>query len=124
VIDLGGAFVMPGFNDAHVHLASGGFEKLNVDLAAVKSLEEMKRRIAERVKNCGAGEWIKGRGWDHTKWKSKHSDTRDLDAVTRRSSGHLYRCRWAHRCRQYGRVEGFWNQQETRDPKGWRLIET
>ena len=25
VIDLGGHFVMPGFNDAHVHLASGGF---------------------------------------------------------------------------------------------------
>src|SRR5690348_16827929 len=31
VIDLGGHFVMPGFNDAHTHLASGGFEKLNVD---------------------------------------------------------------------------------------------
>src|SRR5215467_6447216 len=40
VIDLEGHFVMPGFNDAHTHLASGGFEKLNVDLAGVKSLEE------------------------------------------------------------------------------------
>ena|SRR5437899_6870304 len=29
VIDLGGHFVMP---DAHVHLGSGGFEKLNVNL--------------------------------------------------------------------------------------------
>src|SRR5262245_17913818 len=37
-IDLDGHFVMPGFNDAHVHLASGGFEKLNVDLAGCKSL--------------------------------------------------------------------------------------
>src|SRR5215469_14542384 len=27
VVDLGGHFVMPGFNDAHTHLASGGFEK-------------------------------------------------------------------------------------------------
>src|SRR5262245_59980140 len=26
VIDLGGHFVMPGFNDAHTHLASAGFE--------------------------------------------------------------------------------------------------
>src|SRR5882724_2753319 len=32
VVDLGGHFVMPGFNDAHAHLASGGFEKLNVNL--------------------------------------------------------------------------------------------
>src|SRR5579872_308763 len=27
VIDMGGAFVFPGFNDAHSHLASGGFAK-------------------------------------------------------------------------------------------------
>ena len=32
---------MPGFNDAHVHLASGGFEKLNVNLVGSKSLQEM-----------------------------------------------------------------------------------
>ena len=37
VIDLGGHFAMPGFNDAHVHLGSGGFEKLNVDLVGAKS---------------------------------------------------------------------------------------
>ena len=32
VVDLGGRFAMPGFNDAHLHLASGGFEMLNVEL--------------------------------------------------------------------------------------------
>src|SRR5215510_13982799 len=36
VVDLGGHFVMPGFNDAHVHLGSGGFEKLNVNLVGSK----------------------------------------------------------------------------------------
>ena len=83
VIDLDGAFVMPGLNDAHVHLASGGFEKLNVDLVGVKSLEEMKERIAVRVKIAPAGEWIKGRGWDHTKWQEQILPTQqDLDLVT------------------------------------------
>ena len=83
VIDLHGAFAMPGFNDAHIHLASGGFEKLNVDLVGVKSLEEMKERIATRVKAAAPGEWIRGRGWDHTKWKDQILPTRqDLDAVT------------------------------------------
>src|SRR5207244_617013 len=66
VIDLAGHFVMPGFNDAHSHLASGGFEKLNVNLIGTKSLVEMQSRIAERVKTALPGEWIVGRGWDHT----------------------------------------------------------
>jgi len=40
VIDLGGHFVMPGFNDAHLHLADAGLQKLNVDLTGVKTLDE------------------------------------------------------------------------------------
>jgi predicted amidohydrolase YtcJ len=83
VIDLQGAFVMPGFNDAHLHLANGGFEKLNVDLVGTRTLSEMQSRIADRVKSAGAGEWIVGRGWDHTKWDVKETPTKkDLDQVT------------------------------------------
>jgi len=83
VIDLGGHFVMPGFNDAHVHLGSGGFEKLNVDLVGSKSLDDMKQRIAARVKTAAPGEWIIGRGWDHTLWAEQKTPTReDIDSVT------------------------------------------
>lgn len=86
VIDLQGKFVMPGFNDAHCHLASGGFEKLNVNLVGSKSLDEMRSRIAERAKSAGAGDWMVGQGWDHTLWVSQALPTRqDLDAV---SAGH------------------------------------
>lgn len=81
--DLAGHFVMPGFNDAHVHLGSGGFEKLNVNLVGAKSLDEMKARIAARVQSASPGEWITGRGWDHTLWPGQKLPTRqDLDAVT------------------------------------------
>jgi predicted amidohydrolase YtcJ len=83
VIDLGGHFAMPGFNDAHVHLGSGGFEKLNVDLVGSKSLDDMKQRIAARVKTAAPGEWIIGRGWDHTLWAEQKTPTReDIDSVT------------------------------------------
>ena len=83
IIDLAGHFVMPGFNDAHVHLGSGGFEKLNVNLVGSKSLDEMKQRIADRVKTTGTGEWIQGRGWDHTLWARTETPTRaDIDSVT------------------------------------------
>ncbi len=83
VVDLGGHFVMPGFNDAHVHLANGGFEKLNVNLAGVHSLVEMQDRIAACAKTTPAGEWLTGRGWDHTLWPGQKLPTRqDIDQVT------------------------------------------
>jgi predicted amidohydrolase YtcJ len=83
VIDLGGHFVMPGFNDAHVHLASGGLELLQVDVAGVKSLAEMQQRIADHAKTAPAGEWLVGRGWDHTLWPGQKLPTRqDIDSVT------------------------------------------
>jgi predicted amidohydrolase YtcJ len=83
VEDLGGRFVMPGFNDAHTHLASAGFGKMNVDLTGTRSLQEMQARIAERVKTAQPGEWILGRGWDHTLWSVQKLPTRqDLDSVT------------------------------------------
>ena len=83
VVDLHGHFVMPGFNDAHAHLASGGFEKLDIDLVGSKSLDEMKQRIAARAKTAAPGEWLVGRGWDHTLWANQTLPTRsDLDAVT------------------------------------------
>ena len=49
VIDLGGHFVMPGFNDAHMHLANAGFRRLTVELGGVKTLTEFRDRIRERV---------------------------------------------------------------------------
>ena len=86
IIDLGGHFVMPGFNDAHLHLASGGFEKMNVDLTGVKTLDEFRERIRARVEKAAPGEWILGGGWDETVWPVKVLPTRwDLDEV---SSGH------------------------------------
>jgi predicted amidohydrolase YtcJ len=83
VVDLDGAFAMPGFNDAHVHLASAGREKLTIDLVGVKSLAEMQQRIATAAKASPPGSWLRGRGWDHTLWVTKQLPARqDLDAVT------------------------------------------
>jgi predicted amidohydrolase YtcJ len=86
VIDLAGHFLMPGFNDAHLHLAAGGFERLTVNLVGVKSLTEFRERIRARVETAAPGEWIVGGGWDQTLWPVKELPTRwDLDEV---SSGH------------------------------------
>jgi predicted amidohydrolase YtcJ len=86
VIDLGGHFVMPGFNDAHLHLADAGFQKLNVDLTGVKTLDEFRERLLAKVEKAKPGEWILGGGWDETTWPVKALPSRwDLDEV---SAGH------------------------------------
>ncbi len=83
VIDLGGNFVMPGFNDAHVHLADAGLQKLRVDLIGVKSIQEFRARALAGVKKAGPGEWILGGGWDETLWPGPTLPTRlDLDEVS------------------------------------------
>jgi predicted amidohydrolase YtcJ len=97
VVDLHGDFAMPGFNDAHVHLASAGLEKLRIDLVGCKSLEEMQRRIRTGAANAAPGAWLQGRGWDHTLWGNKELPTRsDLDqstaghpAIFTRVDGHI-----------------------------------
>ncbi|MDQ6786047.1 MAG: amidohydrolase [Acidobacteriota bacterium] len=80
-IDLQGKLVTPGFNDAHVHFLRGALSLLNVVLTDTKSLAEAQNIIAEKVKTVKAGEWIIGRGWDHTIWKQNFPTKNDLDKI-------------------------------------------
>ena len=81
--DLHGAFLMPGLNDAHVHLGGAGQTKLNVDLTGSQSLDEMLQRIQAKAQQSPAGHWLTGGGWDHTLWANQTLPTRqDLDRVT------------------------------------------
>jgi predicted amidohydrolase YtcJ len=82
IIDLHGAFVLPGFNDAHVHLGGAGADLLHVQLNGVASVPELQRRIREAAAARKPGEWIVGSGWDHTLWPEKRFPTRQqLDAA-------------------------------------------
>jgi predicted amidohydrolase YtcJ len=96
-VDLHGAFAMPGFNDAHTHIASAGEQRLSVDLDNVPSLAAMLAKIHAYAATLAPGEWILGGGWDHTKWPGSKLPTRaDLDSVTgghpallERTDGHI-----------------------------------
>jgi predicted amidohydrolase YtcJ len=86
VVDLGGHFTMPGFNDAHLHLADAGQQKLEVNLQGVKSLDELRERVAAKADTAKGADWIVGGGWDESLWPVKALPTRwDLDEV---SNGH------------------------------------
>jgi predicted amidohydrolase YtcJ len=82
-VQLNGHFVMPGFNDAHVHLGGAAVDKLNVQLSGVTSIEELQKRVADSVARHQENEWITGSGWDQTRWPDGKFPTRqELDAAS------------------------------------------
>ena len=96
-VQLKGKFVMPGFNDAHVHLGSAGADMLSVRLNGAATIEELQKRLAAAVAQHKEGDWITGSGWDHTLWPDKKfPNKQELDAVAAKNpvflvhiSGHV-----------------------------------
>jgi predicted amidohydrolase YtcJ len=83
IINMHGAFVMPGFNDAHVHIGKSALAKLAIDFTGAQSLAEFQQRIRENIKDRAPGEWITGFGWDQTLWPGRRDPaSEDLDAVS------------------------------------------
>src|SRR3984957_16743898 len=72
VLDLHRQFVMPGFNDAHLHLASAAYVQLHVNADGATSLAEFQQRIRDRLQDYQPGEWFVVDGWDNTLWRLKN----------------------------------------------------
>ena len=89
---LGGAFVAPGFVDAHVHFLNGGFQLASVDLRAARTPAEFVARVAAFVRTGGPGgtplpegQWITGGDWDHEAWGGELPRRGWIDSVTARN---------------------------------------
>lgn len=82
VIDAGGQFLVPGFNDTHVHFLDGGFRLASVQLRDAATREVFVSRIAEFAKTVPKGTWITGGDWDHQLWGGELPRRDWLDAVT------------------------------------------
>ena len=62
-IDLKGAFVSPGFNDAHVHIESTGSLLVGVNLLDVHEPKAFAARVAEAAGRLPRGSWITRGDW-------------------------------------------------------------
>jgi len=83
IIDAEGRLVLPGFNDAHVHFLSGGFQLSGVELRDAPTHEEFAERIRRFAKTIPAGRWITGGEWDHERWPGAPLPTKELvDSAT------------------------------------------
>jgi len=71
VVDAGGKFVYPGFNDAHCHFGGYAVNLMQyADLRGTESPEEIYKILKEHHDKFG-GEWILGQSWDQNDWANK-----------------------------------------------------
>ncbi|MDN4175114.1 amidohydrolase [Nocardioides sp. SOB77] len=94
VLDLDGAVVVPGFHDAHNHMAWYGLSLAEVDLR-LPSLDEVYAAVAARAATLGPDAWVVGAGYDENKL-SGHPDRDALDRAAggrrvwlKHTSGHM-----------------------------------
>ncbi len=68
VIDAEGKVMLPGLIDAHAHVMGLGFQQMNVNVAGIPSLQKTLQKVEEYAENNPDLNWIRGRGWNQTRW--------------------------------------------------------
>src|SRR5215813_3918690 len=85
-IDLAGRTLIPGFNDAHVHIWKLGLLltlQVTANKAVAPDIESIIERFRARAEVLPAGTWITGRGYNEAELPERRHPTRyDLDAAS------------------------------------------
>lgn len=85
VTDLKGNTVVPGFNDAHMHLLNYGFQKTAVRLNNLSSIDEMISVVKSYINKNSIPKdaYIISRGWNDNYFKEQRLPNRyDLDKIS------------------------------------------
>lgn len=67
ILDLGGATVLPGLVDSHLHVSLVGEQAVRLDLSGVTSKAEMLHLIRAKAGTLDKNEWVLGGGFDDNK---------------------------------------------------------
>jgi predicted amidohydrolase YtcJ len=78
VIDVHGAAILPGLQDAHGHFANLGSSLQVLRLRGTTSWEQIVSMVRRRAAAARPGEWIQGRSWDQNDWAVKDFPTHEL----------------------------------------------
>jgi predicted amidohydrolase YtcJ len=81
VFDADGGLVMPGFNDAHMHLRHGAIGLDRLDLFGMTTLDAVQEAIAEYAAARPDEAWVAGRGWIYAAFPGGMPTREQLDAV-------------------------------------------
>ncbi|MDO5367983.1 amidohydrolase [Kocuria sp.] len=84
VVDLKGAAVVPGFNDAHCHLSFLGESLVQLDLrpSVISTMADLLAAVREAAADAEPGEWIMGQGYDQNYLDGVHPTAVALDEVS------------------------------------------
>ena len=82
-VDLDGKMLIAGFQDAHVHPAMGGMNRVRCNLEHAPDLKAALERIAEYVKGSDA-DWVLGGGWKYGWFEGGNPSAELLDRITDR----------------------------------------
>lgn len=83
-VNLDGAVVVPGFNDAHAHSVWFGHTLLEVNLAACNGLDDVYERISRGAATQEPGAWVVASGYNQMDTDGSYPDA---DALDRASGG-------------------------------------
>ncbi len=82
-LDLGGRTLIPGFNDAHVHIWKLGLlltRQVVANKATAPDIESIIQRFRDKASTLPAGTWITGRGYNEADLpERRHPSAADLD---------------------------------------------
>ena len=84
VIDCQGQTLLPGFNDAHIHLPGLGRRLQDVDCGpqSAPSIAALQALVRERASTLAAGRWLRGHGYDDRRMvEGRHPSRWELDAA-------------------------------------------
>ncbi|WEK42004.1 MAG: amidohydrolase [Candidatus Sphingomonas colombiensis] len=82
IIDLAGAFVVPGMTDNHTHFVIGSMMLTQVDLLSAATPDAFKSALAAAAQKLPAGKWLEGFGWDAERWGGELPTRQWIDAHT------------------------------------------
>lgn len=81
-VDVSGRLLVPGFQDAHIHLGTGGQDLLTCDLTGLTTPDEVYGAIAAYADANPDLPWIVGGGWDRSVFPYPAGPHRDaLDRI-------------------------------------------
>ena len=98
VMDLTGSTVLPGFNDAHIHVLNSGIRHVMAADCDLPTIAAIQTALRDRAETTPPGQWVQGFKYDDTKTAENRSIFREeLDAVSAfhpimvsHRAGHIY----------------------------------
>ena len=92
-VHLDGRLGLPGLMDSHFHFYDWAMGRQQLDLARVKSLDELLNQVEQAAAKLPRENWILGQGWNESDWSEHTMPRRDhLDAMAPAHPVALWRC--------------------------------